>query len=112
MIMRLAPGDWSLELGPFMEAQVQLLPHGALLILPVLAETGSLYAWTHQTQATAFRAAYLSQAGFIGRTVVWYSILLGLAALLLLRPGRSVPVACIGLVLVTVFGTCIATDWL
>jgi hypothetical protein len=112
MIMRLAPGDWSEELGPFMEAQVLILPLGALLILPVLAETGALYAWTHESQSTPFRAAYLSQAGFIARTVVWYAILITLAALLLQRPGRSVPVACIGLALVAVFGTFISTDWL
>jgi hypothetical protein len=112
MIMRLAPGDWSQELGPFMEAQVLLLPMGALFILPVLVETGALYAWTHEPQATPFRAAYLSQAGFIGRTVIWYAILLALAALLLLRPGRLVPVACVGLVLVATFGTLISTDWL
>jgi len=112
MIMRLAPGDWSEELGPFMEAQVLLLPLGALLILPVLAETGTLYAWTHEPATTPFRAAYLSQAGFIARTVIWYAILFVLAALLVLRPGRSVPVACIGLVLVATFGTLISTDWL
>jgi hypothetical protein len=112
MIMQLAPGDWSEELGPFMEAQVLLLPLGALLILPVLAQTGALYAWTHEPATTPFRGAYLSQAGFIARTVIWYAILFGLAALLVLRPGRSVPVACIGLVLVATFGTLISTDWL
>jgi hypothetical protein len=44
--------------------------------------------------------------------VVWYALLFGLAALILTRPGRSVPVACIGLVIVAVFGTFISTDWL
>jgi hypothetical protein len=112
MIMRLAPGDWSEELGPFMAAQVLLLPLSALLIVPVLVETGALYAWTQEPATTPFRAAYLSQAGFIVRTVVWYLILFALAGLLVLRPGRSVPIACIGLVLTTVFGTVIATDWL
>lgn len=112
MIMRLSPGDWSQELGPFMEALVLLLPLSLVLILPVLAETGQLYAWTHQPATTPFRAAYLSQAGFVARTVVWFAILFALAALLVLRPRRSVPVSCIGLVLVAVFGTFISTDWL
>lgn len=112
MIMRLAPGDWSEELGPFMEAQSLLLPLSALLILPVLFETGQLYAWTGQAQQTAFRAAYLSQPMFVLRTVVWYAILFALAFVLILRGRRAVPIACLGLVFVPVFGALVSTDWL
>lgn len=112
MIMRLAPGDWSEELGPFMEAQSLLLPVSALLILPVLFEMGPLYVWTHQTQATAFRAAYLSEPLFVLRTILWYAILFLLAFVLILDRRRAVPVACLGLVFVAVYGTVISTDWL
>ena len=112
MIMRLAPGDWSEELGPFMEAQSLLLPVGALLIAPVLAEASRIYAWTHQPATSGFRAAYLSQPMFIARSVIWYAVLFGLAFLLILRGRPSKAVACIGLVLVPVLGTVISTDWL
>ena len=112
MIMRLTPGDWSEELGPFMEAQILLLPIGALLILPVLAEAGALYPWTHEPAATAFRAAYLSQPMFIGRTVVWYAGLFALGFVLVLREGPAKPLACVGLIFLTAFGTFISTDWL
>lgn len=112
MIMRLTPGDWAEELGPFIEAQTLLLPVGALLIVPVLVMAGRLYGWTDEPAKTAFRAAYLSQPMFIARTVVWYAVLFGLAFLLILRPGRSAAVACIGLVLLPILGDVISTDWL
>jgi len=112
MIMRLTPGDWSEELGPFMEAQALLLPLGALLIAPVLVETARIYPWTAQPATTAFRASYLSAPMFIGRTVAWYVLLFALAFLLVLRQRRSTPTACIGLVLLPLLGDVIATDWL
>jgi hypothetical protein len=112
MIMRLVPGDWSEELGPFMEAQVLLLPLGALLIAPVLVEAGRIYAWTHEAGTTAFRAAYLSGPMFVGRTVLWFAVLFALGFLLVVRNRRSTLVACIGLVLVPTLGTFIAVDWL
>ncbi|HEY3951075.1 hypothetical protein [Phenylobacterium sp.] len=112
MIMRLAPGDWSEELGPFMEALTLLLPLGAILLLPVLAETGRLYPWTQQHLSTAFRAAYLSPPFFVVRTLAWYAMLFALAHRLVLRPGRSVALACVGLALLVVLDLPIATDWL
>jgi hypothetical protein len=112
MIMRLTPGDWSEELGPFMETQILLLPLGALLFAPVLAETAHIYPWIHETQATAFRQAYLSQPFFVVRTVLWYGGLFALGYWLVLREVRSVALACVGLILLPVLGIAIATDWL
>ena len=112
MIMRLSPGDWSEELGPFMEAQTLLLPLSALLMLPVLIEIRRIYPWPHAPQPTAFRAAWLAEPAFIARTIVWYLMLAALAGLLVLRGGRSTVTACVGLILLPTFGTFIATDWL
>lgn len=113
MTMRLTPGDWSEELGPFMEAQTLLLPLGVLLIAPVLVEAARIYPWTGQRATTAFRAAYLSQPMFVGRTVIWYALLFALAFLLVLRPRHSTAaVACAGLVLLPLLGDVISTDWL
>lgn len=112
MIMRLTPGDWSEELGPFMEAQTLLLPLSALLMLPVLVEIGRIYPWPHTPQPTAFRAGWLAEPTFIARTIAWYLLLGVLAGLLVLRGGRSTVTACVGLILVPTFGTFIATDWL
>jgi len=111
MIMRLAPGDWSAELGPFMQAQTLLLPLGALLMIPVLAETARLYPWTHETLRTPFRIAWLSTPFFIARSIVWYAVLLALAWRLVMRDG-AVATASIGLVLLPVMGIAIADDWL
>jgi len=111
MIMRLAPGDWSAELGPFMQAQTLLLPLGGLLMIPVLVETTRLYPWAHETLRTSFRIAWLSPPFFIARTVVWYAVLFVLAWRLVLRDG-GVAAASIGLVLLAVLGIAIADDWL
>ncbi|MFL5295781.1 MAG: hypothetical protein ACJ798_05295, partial [Phenylobacterium sp.] len=112
MIMRLTPGDWAEELGPFMEAETLLLPLGALLILPILVEAGRIYPWSSAAQSTAFRALYLTQPMFIGRTVVWYAVLSAFGFLMVLRQAPSAVVACMGLLLLPLLGDVIATDWL
>ena len=112
MIMRLTPGDWSRELGPFMEGQALLLPLAILLIAPVLVEAGRIYPWMHEPAKTAFRAVYLSQPMFIARALVWFAVLAGSGFLLIVRPVRPAVVACFGLILWPTLGTLIAVDWL
>jgi hypothetical protein len=112
MVMRLTPGDWSEELGPFMEASALLLPLAALLLVPVLVASSVIYPWAGEPMRTEFRAAWLSTAFFMVRTAAWFALLLVLAFLLVVRRVKAPAAACIGLVLVTVAGTVIAVDWL
>jgi hypothetical protein len=49
---------------------------------------------------------------FVLRALVWYAILFALAYVLVLRGRRALPVACLGLVVVPVYGALISTDWL
>lgn len=112
MIMRLTPGDWSEELGPFMEAGALLLPICALLLLPVLLQMKAIYGWVGSHEATSFRAAYLSEPLFVLRTALWFAFLMALAFLLVVRRVRAAAVAGVGLTLFPLLGTLVAVDWL
>jgi hypothetical protein len=112
MMMRLIPGSWNPELMLAMEAASLLMPLAAAMFLPVLIGLRALYPWPDQVQETAFRALYLSQVFFIARTVLWFALLGGLVALLIRRREWSTPVSCIGLILFSLAGTVVTTDWL
>jgi hypothetical protein len=94
------------------EAACLLAPLAALAFVPVLIGMYVLYPWAGQEQETAFRSVYLSIPFFAGRTVLWFALLCGLTALLILRRTWSVPVSCLGLILFTLGGTVVTTDWL
>ncbi|HEY3800866.1 MAG TPA: hypothetical protein VGL58_21135 [Caulobacteraceae bacterium] len=111
MTMRLVPGAWAREASPILEAETLLAPVGALTLLPVLVALPALYGWVREPQTTAFRAAWLTPAGFVAVTVAWLVILFALAALLARRPDAPRAVSCVGLILFLVFGTFAATDW-
>jgi hypothetical protein len=112
MTVHLIPGGWRHRLRGFLAAQVRLLPAGLLAGLPVLFVLSALYPWTHQDQATGFRAAYLSPPGFVARTLVWWGVLAGSAFLLGRVPGRRRTVCAIGLLLYLPLGSMAAVDWL
>lgn len=112
MMMRLIPGAWNIEMMIATEAACLLAPVAALAFVPVLIGLHILYPWAGQEQETAFRAVYLSTAFFVGRTVLWFTILFGLTALLIRRRTWSVPVSCVGLIVFTLGATVVTTDWL
>ncbi|HEY3811975.1 MAG TPA: hypothetical protein VGL66_02035 [Caulobacteraceae bacterium] len=112
MMLRIIPGAWREELAGLFDAHTRLLPIGLIAGLPVLFTLASIYPWPHRHEATEFRAAYLSQGFFIGRTLIWWAVLGGLAILLTGPKGRSVALASIGLMLFTLLGTTGAVDWL
>lgn len=111
MTMRLIPGDWAQELGPFMEAGVLLLPLCAALLVPVLVEVGAIYPWTAEQAPTAFKAAWLSPLFFAVRTILWFALLIGLAFLLVVRGVTAPAVPSLGVVLFPTLGTFVAFDW-
>lgn len=111
MMMRLIPGAWAGALMPAAESLTLLLPPAALALLPVLAGLGAIYPWAGDAPLNGFQAGYLTPWFFTLRTLAWFAILTGLAILLLARRRASVPIACAGLVICTLFGTVIAVDW-
>jgi len=112
MTMRLVPGIWAREVSPWLEAEALIFPIGALAIVPVLLMLPAIYPWTHETQATVFRAAWLSRPLFVVCTIAWLGSLGGLAFLLARQPAAPRAVSCIGLILFLVLGTFAATDWM
>jgi hypothetical protein len=112
MMMRLIPGVWDVEMLVATEAAILLMPLAAIVFVPVLIGIPALYAWVGQLQDSAFRAVYLTPSFFIMRTILWFALLLIVAILLIVRRSWSAPVSCIGLILFTLGGTVVATDWL
>jgi len=111
MMMRLIPGAWAGALMPAAEGLTLLLPLAALALLPVLAGLGAIYPWAGDAPLNGFQAGYLTPWFFTLRTLAWFVVLTGLAVLLLTRRRASVPIACAGLVICTLFGAVIAVDW-
>ncbi|HWE48127.1 MAG TPA: hypothetical protein VG407_19070, partial [Caulobacteraceae bacterium] len=112
MILRIVPGPWREELAALFDAHARLLPIGVVAGVPVLFTLGSIYPWTHEHEATAFRAAYLSQGFFIGRALIWWAVLGALAVLVTGPRGRKIAISAIGLMLFVLLGTTGAVDWL
>ena len=83
MIQHLSGGTWGVFRRIF-EASSRTLPLLALLFIPVLAGMGSLYVWTHDDHVQAdeilrHKAIYLNTPFFIGRTVFYFLVWIGLA---------------------------------
>jgi hypothetical protein len=112
MMMRLIPGAWDVEMLVATEAAILLMPLAAIVFVPVLIGIPALYAWVGQPQDSAFRAVYLTPSFFVLRTVLWFAFLFIVTFLLIARRSWSTPVSCIGLILFTLGGTVVATDWL
>ncbi|MEN2976505.1 hypothetical protein P7L78_04260 (plasmid) [Tistrella bauzanensis] len=117
MMMRLLPGPWRDTLRQPGEAALLLLPLAAVAALPVLIGLPALYDWAgsggaDETARTAYRAAYLDRWTFSLRTVVFFAVAIGLAALLLTGRGRPKAVASAGLIGFVLLDTTMAVDWL
>jgi len=111
MMIRLIPGKWGPQLEVFTEASMLLVPLAALAALPLMLGITAIYSWTSEEMA-GFRGVYLSVPFFVLRTILWFALQAALAFLLLRRRPWSTPVSCIGLIAMTLLGSCVAVDWL
>jgi hypothetical protein len=72
-------GNWGVAIRRFIESGLQTLPLFALLVIPILFATGSLYIWTDATYrnehfAVGHKAVYMNVPFFIGRTVFYFAV--------------------------------------
>ena len=86
MVQHLSGGAWGVFRRIF-EASSRTLPLLALLFLPILLGTGSLYTWTHEDHVAAdeilqHKAPYLNLPFWIGRALVYFAVWIGLAWLM------------------------------
>lgn len=72
-------GNWGVAIRRFIESGLQTLPMFALLVIPILFATGSLYKWTDATYraehyAVGHKAAYMNVPFFVGRTIFYFAV--------------------------------------
>jgi hypothetical protein len=112
MMIRLIPGRWGAELRPLADGALMLLPLAAVSILPVLLAPSALYGWANTAPESAFRAAYLTPWFFSLRTLAFFAVTMLLAFLLLNRRRDLSALSAVGLIVLVLIDTMIATDWL
>jgi len=76
-------GNWGVAIRRFIESGLQTLPLFALLVIPILFATGSLYVWTDATYraehfAVGHKAVYMNVPFFIGRTIFYFVVWIGI----------------------------------
>jgi hypothetical protein len=106
----LVPGAWAERLRSPLTRLARTGPLVLLLILPVLLDLPATYRWVGELQATAFRTAWLSPVAFSLRAIAW-AFFLACAGWRTSRPVGP-GLACLGLTVITLGSTVIATDWL
>jgi hypothetical protein len=84
MLQHLTGGGWGLVIRRVLEAATRTLPFMAVLFIPIILGSHSLYEWTHQEElaqhpAVQFKAGYLNVPFFIVRTVVYFGVWIALA---------------------------------
>ena len=84
MLQHLTGGGWGLVIRRVLEAATRTLPFMAILFLPIILGSHSLYEWTHpeelaQHPAVQFKAGYLNLPFFIVRAVIYFGVWCGLA---------------------------------
>jgi hypothetical protein len=72
-------GNWGVAIRRFIESGLQTLPMFALLVIPILFATGSLYKWTDATYraehfAVGHKAVYMNVPFFVGRTIFYFAV--------------------------------------
>lgn len=80
-VSRLVTGQWAETLAPALTWALRTLPVAAVLFLPLLLVLPELYPWARPEMVPEgpWRALYLSEPAFIGRTVVYWLLWLALA---------------------------------
>jgi hypothetical protein len=129
MIHHLTAGYWGYGLRRFLEAAVGNLPILAVLFVPIFFGLSELYPWRHPDavathELLAKKLGYLNTTGFIVRTVIVFTIWIGIASLLLkwsaqqdisvsVEPTRKMrTLSGPGLVIYPVTMTFAAVDWI
>ena len=89
MLAHLVGGTWGAVIRRPLESGARLLPLMAVLFIPVILGMGSLYEWTHDEwrqghagELMRFKLWWLSEAGFIIRSVIYFGVWIGLTLLL------------------------------
>lgn len=87
MLHHVTGGKWSFFTRRFFEASAMTLPLMALLFVPILFGMNSLYPWTNpaemaHSEVLQHKSVYLNVPFFVGRTVLYFAIWIGLAYLL------------------------------
>jgi len=87
MLHHLVGGRWGFVIRRFMESGAMTLPLMAILFLPLLAGIPQLYLWSDphhvaESELLQHKTPYLNVPFFIGRTVLYFAIWIGLAYLL------------------------------
>jgi hypothetical protein len=83
LLHNVAGGNWGVAIRRFIESGLQTLPMFALLVIPILFATGSIYKWTDATYraehfAVGHKAAYMNVPFFIGRTIFYFIVWIGI----------------------------------
>jgi hypothetical protein len=87
MLQYLTGGGWGFVIRRILEASTRTLPLVALLFVPILLGTHTLYPWTHQEEIDKHpviqaKTAYLNVPFFTIRAFIYFAIWLALAFLL------------------------------
>lgn len=87
MVHHLVGGAWGFGIRRFLESGAMTLPLMAVLFVPLIFGLGQLYLWAQPDKVAEFellqhKTPYLNVPFFIGRTVLYFVIWIGLAFLL------------------------------
>lgn len=87
MIHHVAGGAWSAVIQRLLEAGAHNLVLMAILFTPIIFGMSTLYEWTRpevlaEDPITSFKTPYLNTPFFLGRTILYFVIWIGLALLL------------------------------
>jgi hypothetical protein len=79
LLHNVAGGNWGVAIRRFIESGLQTLPMFALLVIPILFATGSIYKWTDATYraehfAVGHKAVYMNVPFFAARTVFYFLV--------------------------------------
>lgn len=114
MIGHLLGDEWLDPIRREMEAMLSTMPLVVLLFVPICFFLPELYPWADEAGNTKLpgpRAAWLSPAFFLVRSI-FYLIIWVLLALWVRRHGGRPVVSGVGLALLTLTGTLSAMDWI
>ncbi len=115
MMVSLIPGTWRHLYGRPLVVGTSLMPVVAVAMIPLLLGVAIIYPWTAPGATAgyaAFKAAWLSTAFFVVRTIAYLLILCGLGwALLSAEPRMRGPIAGAGLILYGIIGSLVGIDF-
>jgi hypothetical protein len=116
MLHNLVGGRWGVTIRSFLESGMRTLPLMAVLVIPILAGIPFLYHWVHPEASDAvlqFKQPYLNVPFFIGRTIFYFVVWIGLMLLLSRRREQeSRFISAPGLIIFVFTVTFAAVDWI